>query len=178
MKRIAMFLFLLLLAAGTAPAQGSGSPPPKMSTLTGCLNGPNAENAYIVTNRQYKRGVEVGMPGSDELSKHVGHKVRLSGTWESSGTAIGENEAMEKKSGEQAEHAGAKHFKVSRIEHMAESCTMGGSGATGAAASAPGNKKEGAIAPATTDDKMSKKDQEAQKKQEEKRPPSGDAPKW
>src|SRR5579859_466084 len=62
--------------------------------LTGCLGGPNAENAYVLTNGTHKKGIEVG--GNDELAKHVGHKVQLSGTWETSGAAIGESEKNEK----------------------------------------------------------------------------------
>lgn len=97
------------------------------SHLTGCLSGPNAENAYMLTNGRYKKGVEVG--GNDELSKHVGHQVQLTGAWESSGTAIGENESNEK--GEKAEKAKKgehKHFKVTAIKHMAESCSLPSAG--------------------------------------------------
>src|SRR5205814_730405 len=136
------------------------------STVTGCLNGPNAENAYMLTNGRYKKGLEVGMPGSDELSKHVGHKVKLTGMWAKSGEEIGENEKMEKsenagkgvkrEKGEAAE----KHFKVTKIDHLADSCTMGGSGKPGATTE---KNSKGAITSSNTDDKMTKKEQEKQK---------------
>ncbi len=92
------------------------------SKLTGCLSGPNSENAYMLTNGRYKKGVEVG--GNDELAKHVGHQVQLTGAWESSGTAIGENESNAK--GEKGEKAKGehKHFKVTSIKHIADSCSM------------------------------------------------------
>lgn len=129
------------------------------TTLTGCLNGPNAENAYVLTTARNKKGVEVGMPGSDELSKHVGHKVKLTGTWAKSGEQVGENEKMESKAGEKSEHA-EKHFQVTKIDHLADSCTMGGNASKG-----PTGDDRGAISNTSTDDKVTKKEQEKQKQQ-------------
>lgn len=137
----------------------------KETTLTGCLNGPNAENAYVLTTAKNKKGYEVGMPGSDELSKHVGHKVKLTGTWAKSGEQIGENEKMESKAGEKAEH-GERHFQVTKIDHLADSCTMGGNASKG-----PTGDDRGAISNTSTDDKVTKKEQEKQKQQ------SGEVPK-
>ncbi len=97
------------------------------ATLTGCLSGPNDEGAY-----ELKRGphtVEVG--GLDDLSKHVGHEVRLHGSWTKSGSEIGEkeNEAAEKKEGKEGkegkEEKGERHFKVTSIDHMKDSCPAG-----------------------------------------------------
>ena len=108
------------------------------------------------------------MPASDELSKHVGHKVKLTGSWAKSGDEIGENESMEKVKGaaklkgkkqEQSE-AAEKHFKVTKIDHIADSCTMGGSGMTGATTQ---KMSKGGITNANTDDKVTKKEQEKQK---------------
>src|SRR4051812_27095006 len=103
-------LVLLSLATFAQTRQRATPAAAGGATLTGCLNGPNAENAYIVTTRQYKRGVEVGMPNSDDLSKHAGHKVRLTGSWAKSGGEIGEREdatAQNPHKNESAEH----HFK-------------------------------------------------------------------
>jgi hypothetical protein len=184
MKRTNHIMLLLALAAmfalaasaqdtntgGTsAPANVKSSSKSKSSagaSLTGCLNGPNAENAYMLTNARFKKGVEVGMPASDELSKHVGHKVKLTGSWAKSGEGIGENENMEKSEragkGEKKEkgEAAEKHFKVTKIDHIADSCTMGGSGKTGATTQ---KMSKGAITNANTDDKVTKKEQEQQK---------------
>jgi hypothetical protein len=100
------------------------------ATLTGCLSGPNDEGAYVL--KSGGRSVEVG--GSDELKAHVGHEVKLDGSWASSGSAIGEreeNEAAEhnKKAatGEAAEHKekGERHFKVSSISMVSDTCTAG-----------------------------------------------------
>jgi len=97
------------------------------ATLTGCLSGPNDEGVYEL--KSGKRAVEVG--GLDDLSKHVGHQVKLHGSWAKSGSAIGEkeNEAAEKKEGKESkegkEEKGERHFKVSSIDHIKDSCPAG-----------------------------------------------------
>jgi len=117
----------------------------KSATLTGCLSGPNDEGAYMLKNGRHS--VEVG--GSDELKAHVGHEVKLSGSWARSGSAIGEREENESaehnhkaatsEAGEKAEantsgargageHHGKsegseRHFKVSSVTMVADTCT-------------------------------------------------------
>jgi hypothetical protein len=91
------------------------------STLTGCLSGPNDEGVYVL--KSGKRSVEVG--GSDELSKHVGHQVRLHGSWAKSGSDIGEKEASA--GPEKKEEKGERHFKVASIDHISDTCTAGAS---------------------------------------------------
>jgi len=86
------------------------------STLTGCLSGPNSEGAYEL--KSGKKTVEVG--GNDELSKHVGHEVKLHGSWSSS-AGIGEKEEAKK-----GEEKGEKHFKVASIDMVSESCPAAG----------------------------------------------------
>jgi len=56
---------------------------------------------------------------------------KLTGTWVKSGSAIGENEAAEKsEKSEAGEHHGVaeRHFKVSDIQHVADSCPQGAAG--------------------------------------------------
>ena len=117
------------------------------TTLTGCLSGPNSEGAYELQRGSKK--VEVG--GNDELSKHVGHTVRLHGSWAKSGSEVGEKEeASEKgeaKGGAEAkggkEEKGERHFKVTAIDHISESC-KGGAAAGGAQGGHKHKKGEGA----------------------------------
>jgi hypothetical protein len=91
------------------------------ATLTGCLSGPNDEGVYEL--KSGKKEVEVG--GLDDLSKHVGHQVRLHGSWAKSGSDIGEKETSEsKEKGEQGEKA-ERHFKVASIDHMSDTCPAG-----------------------------------------------------
>jgi len=104
------------------------------STITGCLSGPNSEGVYEL--KSGKHTAEVG--GLDDLSKHVGHEVKLHGSWAKSGSEIGEkegNEAAEKKEGEAAEkkegkeEKGERHFKVTSIDHISDTCKAGGAAA-------------------------------------------------
>jgi hypothetical protein len=100
----------------STPKKGAGG-----AMLTGCLSGPNNEGAYEL--KSGKKEVEVG--GLDDLSKHVGHKVRLHGAWAKSGSEIGEkeNEASEAKEGK--EEKGERHFKVASIDHLSDTCPAG-----------------------------------------------------
>jgi len=124
MKRTMLLLATIALFSLAALAKTPTTA--KSSTLTGCISGPNAENAYMLTNGTYKKGVEVGMPDSDELSKHVGNKVKLTGTWVKTGQEIGEKEdaAAEKAEKKGTSEKAEKHFKVTKIDHLADSCTM------------------------------------------------------
>jgi hypothetical protein len=137
MKKIALVVVLLAFS-GVMLAQTSGMDKDndktehahkgKMAggsgTLAGCLSGPNDEGAYVLTNAKGKK-IEVG--GSDDLKAHVGHQVKLTGTWAKSGADIGENEKKEaaekNEKGEKMEHE--RHFKVTKIEHVAPTCTQG-----------------------------------------------------
>ena len=92
-------------------------------TITGCLSGPNPEGAYELQRGSKK--VEVG--GSDDLSKHVGHTVRLHGTWAASGSEIGEKEGASEKGEAKGgkEEKGERHFQVTAIDHISETCKGG-----------------------------------------------------
>jgi len=134
-----LFAFTFLSAAQTSSAPGStdqpagGAKPGAQDqaagehahkkgagggTLTGCLSGPNQEGAYEL--KSGSKEVEVG--GLDDLSKHVGHKVRLHGSWTKSSSEIGEKESAESK---EKEEKGERHFKVASIDHIADTCTTG-----------------------------------------------------
>ena len=108
------------------------------TTLTGCLSGPNSEGAYELQRGSKK--TEVG--GSDELSKHVGHTVRLHGTWATS-SEVGEKEGASEKgeAKEGKEEKGERHLKVTAIDHISESCKGGASG---------GGKKKGTSEPSAS----------------------------
>ena len=114
-----------VLVATSVVAQESSSMAKKESSVKGCLSGPNTEGAYILKTAK-GHAFEVG--GNDQLKSHVGHEVKLTGTWVKSGSEIGENESAEKnEKSESAEHHGVaeRHFKVSDIQHIADSCSAG-----------------------------------------------------
>ena len=127
----AVFALALLSAAqtgaGDKDAQKSGETS-HASTITGCLAGPSSEGTY--TLKTAKREVEVG--GLDDLSKHVGHEVKLHGSWAKSGSAIGEKEesAAKGEKAESKEEKGERHFKVTSIDMVSEKCTGGGESTT------------------------------------------------
>jgi hypothetical protein len=98
----------------------------KEHTVTGCLSGPNDEGVYILKNGRYKKGLEVG--GNDELKNHVGHEVKLTGTWASEADMGAKESASEAK--ESKSEAKEKHMKVSNIDHIADTCKMVKSGKT------------------------------------------------
>jgi hypothetical protein len=124
---IAVFALALLSSAQTGGYDQGAKPSDKDSggaTLTGCLSGPNSEGLY--TLKSGKREVEVG--GLDDLSKHVGHEVKLHGSWEKTGGAIGEKgEAGAKGGKESKEESRERHFKVSSIDDVSSSCSSGSS---------------------------------------------------
>lgn len=114
-----------LLVATSVVAQESSSMAKKETSVKGCLSGPNSEGAYILKTAK-GHAFEVG--GNDQLKSHVGHEVKLTGTWVKSGSEIGENESAEKnEKSEAAEHHGVaeRHFKVSDIQHIADTCSAG-----------------------------------------------------
>ncbi len=107
----------------------------KESTLTGCLSGPNADNNYVLTNGRHRKGVEV--TGSDELKNHVGHKVKLTGTWQKGAEASAGTEA----GGGKASAKTMRTFNVTKIDHIADSCTAPAAGASSDTGTEGGKKK-------------------------------------
>jgi opacity protein-like surface antigen len=135
----ALLLFALLLAfAWTASAQDQSatssqttttakkshkSASSKGSTLTGCVSqSANSEGNYTLTNGRHKKGVELlNGTGDADISKHAGHEVRLTGNW-TTAEAEGAGEANKK------EEKGERHFQVTSIKHISDTCTaMAGS---------------------------------------------------
>lgn len=92
----------------------------KEHTLTGCLSEGTSPGTYELTHGKHKTMVT----GSDELKNHVGHEVKLTGTWEAGAMAEGSESAAteqaEKKTGKEE-----KEFKASNITHIADTCTGG-----------------------------------------------------
>jgi hypothetical protein len=88
----------------------------KESQLTGCLAKDSSGNGFMLTNGKYKKGVEV--KSSEDLSAHVGHEVKLMGTWEKStageaGGAGSKGETM-------------RTFNASKLNHLSDTCKMAG----------------------------------------------------
>lgn len=126
---IAFLVTLLIVVTVTLNAAQESSTAGKQTTVSGCLSGPNSEGAYVLKTTK-GHGVEVG--GNDQLKAHVGHEVKLTGNWVKSGSEIGEREnetAEANEKSETAEHHGVseRHFKVSDIQHVSDTCSQAGS---------------------------------------------------
>ncbi len=129
MKKFALTVVCLLIAGTLAFADDAAKDKDKSAssdkTITGCLSGPNAEGAYLLKTAD-QGSIQVG--GNDELKSHVGHEVKLTGEFAKSGSAIGEKEDSKKEpaaKSESAEKEGAeRHFKVSKIDMVSESCSI------------------------------------------------------
>ena len=93
----------------------------KDKSLTGCVAGPNDEGMYTLKAKGHHREIEIGP--SDVVKAHVGHEVKLTGEWEKSGEAIGENEKKETKTEKTKEHMKMeRHFKVEKVDMVADTC--------------------------------------------------------
>lgn len=123
-RSIALLATAFLVLATTALVAQEASTGGKEKTVSGCLSGPNAEGAYILKTA---KGHEFEVGGNDQLKSHVGHEVKLTGTWVKSGSEIGENESAEKNEKTEAgeHHAAEHHFKVTDIHHIADTCSQG-----------------------------------------------------
>ena len=89
-------------ATGTAAAGEA-----KTSQLTGCL-GKGTTSGYTLTNGRYRKGVDV--KSDKDFSEHVGHQVRLTGTWEKPTAGA----------------AGPGTFVATDLKHVAATCPATG----------------------------------------------------
>ncbi len=76
----------------------------KEKGITGCLEQGTSPGSYIIKNAKHPEGVQVSYNGSEDLSKHIGHKVHASGTL--SGDTL----------------------NATNVKHISETCTVGGGG--------------------------------------------------
>jgi hypothetical protein len=113
---------------GAAGSEASGSA--KESQLTGCLAKDAAGSGFMLTNGRHKQGVAV--TSSEDLSAHVGHEVKLMGTWEKPTSDAAGGGAGPK--GHEM-----RSFTATKVNHIADTCK--------ASAAAAGKKgKKGAAA--------------------------------
>jgi hypothetical protein len=141
MKKLSLLLMVLAFAtamlAQSSDEKAEHAHKGKMGggsgTLSGCLSGPNDEGAYVLTTSRGKK-IEVG--GTDDLKAHVGHEVKLTGTWAKSGKDIGEDEKKESAEKEKGE----RHFKVASVQHISPTCKQGAASGAGPNKKAPASK--------------------------------------
>jgi hypothetical protein len=95
----------LFICAGLAVAQQPANPPvsgdahKSSNSMTGCLAKGSAAGEFVLTD---ETGKQTFLVSTDDLSKHIAHKVRVTGS---------ETKQDEKSA-----------FRVKNVEHLADSC--------------------------------------------------------
>ncbi len=97
---------------GGEGAAGETAGAAKEQQLTGCLEKSPEGNGFVLINGRHKKGVAV--TSAEDISAHVGHEVRLMGTWEKpmTGGAGAKGEEM---------HT----FKATSLKHLSDTCAAG-----------------------------------------------------
>ncbi len=73
----------------------------KEKGVTGCLEQGSSPGTYVIKNAKHPEGVQVSYSGSEDLSKHVGHKVHATGSM--SGDTL----------------------NATNVKHISETCSVG-----------------------------------------------------
>lgn len=87
------------------------------TTVTGCLQKGNEAGEYSITENGKTYGLR---SQSVDLSKHVGHKVSVTGTMKPESEAGERTEASEKNEAKEAKEAG--DIRVTNLKMISESC--------------------------------------------------------
>ena len=90
-------------ASRSTAKSGATAAGAKQSTIVGCLRGPIGEGYYAVKNVSTRDDMQVDPV--DGLKAHVGHQVKLTGTWKEEIAEIQE-----------------RRFQVSKVEMISETC--------------------------------------------------------
>lgn len=121
MKKGVLLLIILVTVALVASAQYTPPAGGSQTTaagdqkeLTGCIERGATEGTFVLKSEQHKDGVEIS--SREDLKAHVGHEVRLRGSWE-----------KEPAAGEATGAAGAGvqvkgRFRAEKIEMVSETC--------------------------------------------------------
>ena len=98
--------------AWTAQETESKTKSGKNVSVTGCLQKGDEAGEYTITGQDGKRYGLRGKTGVD-LSKHVGHKVTVTGT-----------EMRERSSAKEKKEANeeSEHLRVTNVQHISEGC--------------------------------------------------------
>jgi len=117
-------LMALALAPGFAAAGGGtdakekGKGKDKATTLSGCLSGTTDQGVYTLKTK----AKDVEVRGSADLKEHVGHEVKLTGSWMDNAPRTGQTEAAGKEQA-RTDKGADRHLMVTNIEHVAATCT-------------------------------------------------------
>ena len=99
---IASLALVLLFAAGAALTGATGAAAADATTLQGCLADGPADGWYVLQVKSGEKTEEVRVEGNASFEAHLGHEVKLTGTW--------------------VETDGRKHFRATAMQHIAATC--------------------------------------------------------
>ncbi len=122
-KRVVYVLLVVALVIGLlswylVAQQDKDEQAGKNVTVTGCLAKGDSPNEFYLAGDNGKK-YEV-RSDTVQLSEHVGHKVKLTGTTAKE-SARDEDEDEKAERNERAEH-NAANLQVSKVEHLSETC--------------------------------------------------------
>lgn len=117
----ALPVFALALGAYTVPSAGAQQATAKGKTsVTGCLQKGDEAGEYSITGQD---GKTYGLRSkSVNLSKHLGHKVTVTGTLRPESEENEKGEAKGNSSGEKGEGAEAGDIRVTTLKMISETC--------------------------------------------------------
>ena len=106
--------FALTMAAQTADTSSKTSTDKTATStskdhgaVTGCLEQGSSAGTYVIKNAKHPDGVQISYSGSEDLSKHVGHKVKATGSM--SGDTL----------------------NATNVKHISETCSVGNTASSG-----------------------------------------------
>ncbi len=106
-----------LMAQEQEKAEHAGDASKQSITVTGCLQKGDEAGEYSITEDGKTYGLR---SDSVDLSKHVGHKVSITGKMSAENEADDKAEASEKNEGKGAKEAG--DIRVSDLKMVSDSC--------------------------------------------------------
>lgn len=114
-KALTSVCVALPLLASLAPAASAASPDDDETTLTGCLAAGDEPGEYVLTDEETDE--EIDVEGPDSLAAHVGHRVKLTGSW-----VEDDDEGDEEEEGYEEEDG--SYFHATAVEHISDHCGM------------------------------------------------------
>ena len=116
-SRLGLFAFALVLGTYLAPATGQEKSSTGKTSVTGCLQKGDEPGEYSIKGED---GKTFGLQSKTvNLSKHLGHKVTVTGTLRPESAEKEKGEAEETKSNEMTE---AGDIRVSSLKMVSEQC--------------------------------------------------------
>ena len=121
MKLMCSLAVVLGMAVGASAATKKSAGGSK--TLTGCLQKGDEAGTYKLTNVAGGKDWElIDAPAALKMDDHVGHKISVTGSAVSAGTAMKMEHKSSTDAAAKAEEHAEQHLKVHSMKHIAGTC--------------------------------------------------------